>query len=117
MQLSRFVHSARTMESNDKKDGTEATASHVQEPALFDEKIQGETREVATASVALAAAVAEEKPNIWAPSMIKLYGIMAIGYLISTMNGFGTMHPSLYRDLKLNSWGKQTVRSWAQSTP
>jgi len=45
--------------------------------------------EVNTASVALAAAVASQKPKLWSRNMIKLYGIMAIGYLVSTMNGFG----------------------------
>ncbi|KAF6822323.1 lactose permease [Colletotrichum musicola] len=48
----------------------------------------GEVKEVNAASVALAAALAERKPNIWSPAMLKLYFIMAIGYLVSTMNGF-----------------------------
>ncbi|WYZ41219.1 hypothetical protein EsH8_V_000114 [Colletotrichum jinshuiense] len=58
--------------------------------APFDEKAAaaGEVKEINAASVALAAALAEKKPNIWSPSMIRLYGIMAIGYLVSTMNGF-----------------------------
>ena len=41
------------------------------------------------ASAALAAAVASQKPNPWSKNMLKLYSIMAIGYLVSTMNGFG----------------------------
>ncbi|RYP50857.1 hypothetical protein DL768_003692 [Monosporascus sp. mg162] len=48
----------------------------------------GDVRQVNTASVALAAAVAEQKPRLLSPSMIKLYMIMGIGYLVSTMNGF-----------------------------
>ncbi|TDZ15771.1 Lactose permease [Colletotrichum orbiculare MAFF 240422] len=59
--------------------------------APFDEKAAvavGNVKEVNAASVALAAALAEKKPNIWSPNMLKLYFIMAIGYLVSTMNGF-----------------------------
>lgn len=44
------------------------------------------------ASEALAAAVASQKPNPWSKNMLKLYSIMSIGYLVSTMNGFGK-HP------------------------
>lgn len=49
--------------------------------APFDEKAAaaGEVKEINAASVALAAALAEKKPNIWSPNMIRLYGIMAIG--------------------------------------
>ncbi|KAK1995246.1 general substrate transporter, partial [Colletotrichum falcatum] len=55
----------------------------------FDEKAPaGEVTEINAASVALAAALAERPPNIWSPNMIKLYCILAIGYLVSTMNGF-----------------------------
>ncbi|KAK2040080.1 general substrate transporter [Colletotrichum somersetense] len=55
----------------------------------FDEKTPtGEVTEINAASVALAAALAERPPNIWSPNMIKLYCILAIGYLVSTMNGF-----------------------------
>ena len=50
----------------------------------------GTGTEINAASVALAAAVASQKPNPWSRNMIKLYFIMAIGYLVSTMNGFGT---------------------------
>ncbi|KAI1258324.1 hypothetical protein MGN70_001373 [Eutypa lata] len=45
-------------------------------------------QQVNTASVALAAAVAEQKPKLLSPNMIKLYAIMGIGYLVSTLNGF-----------------------------
>ncbi|KAI5460558.1 lactose permease [Mariannaea sp. PMI_226] len=47
-----------------------------------------ETQEVNAASIALAAAVAEQKPNPWSKNMMKLYLIMGLGYLVSTMNGY-----------------------------
>jgi hypothetical protein len=58
----------------------------------MDEKAAvGETRdiEVSAASVALAAVVAEEKPKMFSRDMWKLWWIMGIGYLVSTMNGYG----------------------------
>jgi hypothetical protein len=55
----------------------------------------GQHKEVNTASVALTAALEQQKPNIWSKNMIKLYAIMGVGYLISTMNGFGE-HLSYY---------------------
>ena len=51
----------------------------------------GAVREVQATSVALAAAVNKEPPKLWTPNMIKLYLILGIGYLISTMNGYGTL--------------------------
>lgn len=48
-----------------------------------------ETQELNAHSVALAAALAEQKPNPWSRNMMKLYVIMGLGYLISTMNGYG----------------------------
>ncbi|KAJ0335377.1 hypothetical protein COL922a_009305 [Colletotrichum nupharicola] len=59
--------------------------------APMDEKAAnavGDVKEVNAASVALAAALAEAKTNIWSPNMLRLYFIMAVGYLVSTMNGF-----------------------------
>ena len=53
------------------------------------EKPTGNVKSVNTKSVALAAAIAAQKPNLLSPNMIKLYLIMSIGYLVSTMNGFG----------------------------
>lgn len=47
-----------------------------------------QVHEVNTASVALAAAVAADKPKLWSKSMLRLYFIIGTGYLISTMNGF-----------------------------
>lgn len=55
--------------------------------SITDEK-HVETREINTASAALAAAVAQQKPRLLSPSMLRLYVIMGIGYLVSTMNGF-----------------------------
>ncbi|CEJ60474.1 Putative MFS general substrate transporter [Penicillium brasilianum] len=49
---------------------------------------QGAVTEINTASVALSAAVAAQPPKLMSKNMIKLYMIMGIGYLISTMNGF-----------------------------
>lgn len=54
------------------------------------EKPTGNVKEVNTQSVALAAAIAAQKPKLLSPNMIKLYLIMSVGYLVSTMNGFGT---------------------------
>ncbi|KAH7402122.1 general substrate transporter [Phaeosphaeria sp. MPI-PUGE-AT-0046c] len=45
-------------------------------------------KEANVASVALAAALEAQKPNMWSKSMLQLYGIMGIGYLVSTLNGF-----------------------------
>lgn len=56
--------------------------------STFDEKHDAEVHKVTAASVALTAAVAEQKPSLWSPNMRRLYVIMAIGYLVSTMNGF-----------------------------
>ena len=84
--------------SNEKADEAQARVSH-DDPALGKGKpvLQGqtETREVAAASIALEAAVAEAQPKLFSKHMLKLWGIMGIGYLISTMNGFGNS-PKLY---------------------
>ncbi|KAI1185023.1 lactose permease [Nemania serpens] len=55
--------------------------------SITDEK-HVETREINTASAALEAAVAQQKPKLLSPNMLRLYVIMGIGYLVSTMNGF-----------------------------
>ncbi|POS75422.1 lactose permease [Diaporthe helianthi] len=52
------------------------------------EKPIGNVKSVNTQSVALTAAIAAQKPNLLSPNMLKLYLIMSIGYLVSTMNGF-----------------------------
>lgn len=68
--------------SEEKRDVHEAIA-------IGDEKPIGQVTEVSTTSVALAAALAAQKPNLWSANMVKLYMIMSVGYLVSTMNGFG----------------------------
>ncbi|KAH9860718.1 hypothetical protein J1614_012050 [Plenodomus biglobosus] len=45
-------------------------------------------KEAHVANVALAAALEAQKPKLLSKSMMQLYGIMGIGYLVSTMNGF-----------------------------
>ncbi|KAH8161056.1 hypothetical protein CIB48_g7190 [Xylaria polymorpha] len=56
--------------------------------SVTDEKFHEKTREINTASAALEAAVAQQKPRLLSPSMLRLYVIMSVGYLVSTMNGF-----------------------------
>ncbi|EUC32829.1 hypothetical protein COCCADRAFT_5518 [Bipolaris zeicola 26-R-13] len=57
--------------------------------SAVDDDLQHKTvKETNVASVALAAAIEAEKPKLWSPGMIKLYMIMGIGYLVSTLNGF-----------------------------
>lgn len=45
-----------------------------------EKQLDGEVSQVEAASVALAAAVREQKTDLWSPSMRKLYAIMAVGY-------------------------------------
>ncbi|KAK6199133.1 hypothetical protein LQW54_010052 [Pestalotiopsis sp. IQ-011] len=56
------------------------------------DEVPGGVHEVQAASVALAAAVAEQKPKLWSKNMRQLYAIMTVGYrefpVVSTMNGF-----------------------------
>ncbi|KAI0518040.1 lactose permease [Xylaria bambusicola] len=56
--------------------------------SVADEKLYVDTHEISTASAVLEAAVAKQKPKLLSPSMMRLYVIMGIGYLVSTMNGF-----------------------------
>lgn len=58
------------------------------EVSVSDEKGHEDVQQVHAASVALAAAVAKQKPDLLSPAMVRLYMIMGIGYLVSTMNGF-----------------------------
>lgn len=81
---------------DDKSDLAHPRASH--DP--MDEKppvAVGETREmeVSVVSAALAAAVEEQKPSMFSKNMLKLWWIMSIGYLISTMNGYGKISANL----------------------
>lgn len=75
---------------DDKSDYGNPRASH---DPMDDEKpaAVGETREmeVSFVSAALAAAVEEQKPSMVSKNMLKLWWIMGIGYLVSTMNGYG----------------------------
>ncbi|ETS77587.1 hypothetical protein PFICI_09649 [Pestalotiopsis fici W106-1] len=69
------------------------TDDHKAEVSLAHEEVpHGEVRQVQAASVALASAVAEQKPKLWSKNMRQLYAIMGIGYrkslVVSTMNGF-----------------------------
>lgn len=60
--------------------------------SVLDEKVGGDdVTQVQAASVALTAAIAARKPNLLSKNMFKLYAVMAIGYLVSTMNGFGML--------------------------
>ena len=53
-------------------------------------------KEENVASVELSKAVEAQKPSLLSKNMLKLYMIMAIGYLVSTMNGFGTQPDRFY---------------------
>ena len=59
-------------------------------PDIHDEKPTGAiVQEEAVHSVALTEALAAgPKPSIWSKSMLQLYAIMAVGYLVSTLNGY-----------------------------
>ena len=61
----------------------------IREDNYEDEKARDEVTQVNASSVALAAAIAAQKPSLLSKNMLKLYFIMSIGYLVSTMNGFG----------------------------
>ncbi|RDW75472.1 putative lactose permease [Coleophoma cylindrospora] len=64
-------------------------ATEHQEVNYLDEKAPtGEVKQLNAASVALAAAIEAQKPSLLSKNMFKLYFIMAVGYLVSTMNGF-----------------------------
>lgn len=84
------------MSTKDGKDGKDAEApppsySHMDSPVVVDEKkevpVTGHETEV-PATAALEAVLAECKPSMFSPGMLKLWAIMSIGYLVSTMNGF-----------------------------
>lgn len=80
------------------------------------EKPIGNVVETNTASVAFSAALAEQKPDMWSRPMLRLYGIMAVGYLVSTINGFGTslrLHIALSQRLTC----EQMDPSWVLSMP
>lgn len=55
----------------------------------FPDKPTGVVVETVTAYVAPAAALADSKPSPFSRQMLRLYVIMFVGYLVSTINGFG----------------------------
>lgn len=65
----------------------DAPASGMERDSI--EKPIGHVDHVNPAAVPLAAAAAEQKLNPWSASMFRLYGIMIVGYLVSTINGYG----------------------------
>ncbi len=67
----------------------EHKAQTAHDESIAGEKMAGNVTTVNTNSVALGAAIASQKPQLLSRNMIKLYLIMGIGYLVSTMNGFG----------------------------
>jgi len=76
-------------------DSNKAQAQHNEEKMTFNnvetvdyEMARGKVKEFNAASVALAAAVAARKPSLLSENMLKLYFIMSVGYLVSTVNGF-----------------------------
>jgi hypothetical protein len=58
-------------------------------PTVDMKDASGNVVQMQAASVALAAAIAAQKPSPFSKSMLKLYFIMSVGYLVSTLNGFG----------------------------
>ncbi|KAH7410550.1 general substrate transporter [Cadophora sp. MPI-SDFR-AT-0126] len=66
----------------------ESTDAHNVSSNIDEKLASGNVVQIQAASVALAAAVAAQKPSLWSKSMLQLYFIMGIGYLVSTMNGF-----------------------------
>jgi hypothetical protein len=76
-------------------DSNKAQAERHEEKSTFNnvenidyKMAQGKVKEFNAASVALAAAVAAQKRSLLSKNMFKLYFIMSVGYLVSTMNGF-----------------------------
>lgn len=61
----------------------------LQEHEGIEKQPASEVKNVTTASPALAAAISEQKPSLWSPSMRRLYLVMFAGYLCSTIHGFG----------------------------
>ncbi|QSZ32373.1 hypothetical protein DSL72_001947 [Monilinia vaccinii-corymbosi] len=78
--------------TKDSPDPEKPTVEHLHEiPSKTDgdfKEPHGNVTQVEAASAKLAAAVAAQKPTLLSRNMIQLYCIMAVGYLVSTMNGF-----------------------------
>lgn len=64
-----------------------------------EEKGNEPVKSVNVHSVALAAAIEAQQPKPLSKGMLKLYMIMGIGYLVSTLNGFGKIQ-SNYQNVR-----------------
>ncbi|KAL8341857.1 hypothetical protein RB601_005312 [Gaeumannomyces tritici] len=92
----KHLRSRSTMSTKDGKDGKDAEALppsyfHVDSSIVADEKKEAPVTSHGTevpATAALEAVLAECKPSMFSAGMLKLWAIMSIGYLVSTMNGF-----------------------------
>lgn len=80
------------------KDDKAAPPSYFQmdSPVGADEKKEATASHGAEvpATAALEAVLAECKPSMFSANMLKLWTIMSIGYLVSTMNGYGMSSPT-----------------------
>tara|TARA_R110002060_G_scaffold77426_1_gene88896 strand:- start:524 stop:850 length:327 start_codon:yes stop_codon:yes gene_type:complete len=94
----------------------ESTDAHHVSSNIDEKLASGNVVQIQAASVALAAAVAAQKPSLWSKSMLQLYFIMGIGYLVSTMNGFGKSILIAFNMLHHTN-NFQIPPSWAVSTP
>jgi len=80
--MSATLHSGGAAEHDEKNDSGVT-------PSFDKPVLTGNVVEINAASVALAAAIEAQKPKLLSKNMLKLYFIMVVGYLVSTMNGFG----------------------------
>jgi len=85
--MSATLHSGGAAEHDEKSEYGLASSD---KPVL-----SGNVVEINAASVALASAIEAQKPKLLSKNMLKLYFIMAVGYLVSTMNGFGELYCNL----------------------
>ncbi|KAJ5153550.1 Lactose permease [Penicillium canariense] len=76
------------MKAKSEGDGVAEYHEDVMGHVALAKEAAGRATEINTASVALYAATSAQPPRLLSRNMIKLYIIMAVGYLISTMNGF-----------------------------
>lgn len=47
------------------------------------------TKEIEATSVDLAVAAELQKPQLWSKTMMRVYYVMTVGYLVSTIQGYG----------------------------
>lgn len=71
-------------------------ATHDERPSMdpksrvdFVEEAAPTMEELNPASAPLAAAMSKQKPKFWSRSMIRVFMAMTVGYLISTIQGYG----------------------------